>query len=81
MSKKQKMVDLAQFCYEQSQGDHDVFFEYSPYLNSVKIEAYAGGWEMSGAPDYSRWISLDPYYDFLDADKIKQNIMSYLEIC
>ncbi len=75
------MVELAQFCYEQSQGEHDVFFEYSPYLNCVKIEAYAGGWEMSGMPDYNQWISLDPYYDLIEVDDIKQNVMNYLEIC
>ena len=78
-----KMVALAQFCYEQSQGEHDLFFEYSPLMNCVKIDAYAGGGcpKWSGDPDYSKWISLDRYYDQVDAETIKQSIIDFLEVC
>jgi len=80
---RDKMVALAQFCFEQSQGEHDIFFEYSPVSHNVKIEAYAGGGcpKWSGYPDYSKWISLDPYYDDIDAEQIKQSIIDFLEIC
>jgi len=77
---KEKMLALAQFCYEESEGQHDVFFEYSPFLNCVKIEAYAGGYEMSESPVYKRWLSLDPYYDDIDAEQIKQSIIDFLDI-
>ncbi len=76
---QEKMIGLAKFAYEQSQGPHDVFFEYSPFLNCVRIEAYAGGWEKSATPDYSKWLSLDACFD--SVDYIKQNIIDFLEVC
>ena len=95
---KAKMVALAEFCYEQSQSEHDFFFEYSPFLNSVKIEAYAFGWEKTAlncvkieayafgwektaTPDYSKWISLDPYYHEETVEDITQKIINFLEVC
>jgi len=78
---KAKMVALAEFCYEQSQSEHDFFFEYSPFLNCVKIEAYAFGWEKTATPDYSKWISLDPYYHEETVEDITQKIINFLEVC
>ncbi len=76
-----KMIALAEFAYEQSQGPHDVFFEYSPFLNCVRIEAYAGGWEKTTTPDYSQWLSLDPHYHVDKVEDITQSIIDFLEIC
>ncbi len=77
---KAKMLSLAQFCYEESEGRGDLFFEYSPFLNCIKIEAYAGGYEVSSTPAYSQWVSLDPYYDSDSAESIKQTILNHLDV-
>ncbi len=83
---KTKLIALAEFCYDYGKdkyklyNEHHLFFEYSPKFNCVKITVYLGGHCTDKEPDYSKWHSLDRYYDCIDAEDIKQEILSVLDL-
>ncbi len=89
MDSKEKIKILLDFCYEQSQSRNDVFFEYSPFTNAVKIVVYVGGYESAAnkcdlegtevSPDFKKWWSL--YTNDLDVEKVKQQIIEIITKC
>lgn len=42
---QERVLNLLKLCMQAKEIGHDVFFDYSPHVQSVKIYGYVGGWK------------------------------------
>ncbi len=71
-----KILELARFCIEHSQGDHDIHFDYSPHISSVSFAVYVGGWSIYSTPDLAEVYDLKK--DDICVGIIKLKILSFI---
>lgn len=41
---EQRILNLLRLCLQAKEKGHDVFFDYAPHVQSIKIYGFVGGW-------------------------------------
>jgi len=41
---EQRILNLLRLCLQAKAKGHDIFFDYAPHVQSIKIYGFVGGW-------------------------------------
>ena len=56
---EQRILNLLRLCLQAREKGHDVFFNYSPHVQSVRIYGFVDGWREEKNRDIDVYFYLD----------------------